>query len=93
MTLPLLSAVFEKTLSTKPVDGSAPFHPMGKAPQGIIMYRPDGYMSAQLMLPERPLLASGDWFRARDEEVKRGGKPSGTSPTAALFILTRNGRP
>jgi len=30
----------------KPVDGSAPFHPMGEKPEGIIMYTPDGYMSA-----------------------------------------------
>ena len=37
----------------KPVDGSAPFYPMGEEPQGIIMYTPDGYMSAQLMHPGR----------------------------------------
>ena len=28
----------------EPVDGSAPFRPLGKQPQGIIMYTPDGYM-------------------------------------------------
>jgi hypothetical protein len=55
----------------KPVNGSAPFHPLGEAPRGIIMYTPDGYMSAQLMLPERPAFASGDWFRGSDEEVKQ----------------------
>lgn len=29
-----------------PVDGSAPFEPLGPQPMGIIMYTPDGYMSA-----------------------------------------------
>ena len=54
----------------KPVDGSAPFYPMGEEPHGIIMYTPDGYMSAQLMHPGRPRFASGDWFRGSDEEIK-----------------------
>ncbi len=54
----------------KPVDGSEPFYPMGKEPQGIIMYTPDGYMSAQLMDPDRPKFASGDWFRGTPEEIK-----------------------
>jgi hypothetical protein len=33
----------------RPVDGSPPFYPMSEKPMGIIMYTPDGYMSAQLM--------------------------------------------
>jgi hypothetical protein len=53
----------------KPVDGS-PFDPMGETPEGIIMYTPDGYMSAQLMHPGRPRFASGDWFRGTEEEIK-----------------------
>ena len=54
----------------KPVDGSAPFYPMGEKPEGIIMYTPDGYMSAQIMHPGRPKFASGDWFRGTVEEIK-----------------------
>ena len=54
----------------RPVDGSAPFYPMGEEPQGIIMYTPDGYMSAQLMHPGRPKFASGDWFRGTGQEIK-----------------------
>ncbi len=54
----------------KPVDGSTPFYPMGEKPQGLIMYTSDGYMSAQLMHPDRPPFASGDWFRGSDEEFK-----------------------
>ena len=54
----------------KPVDGSAPSYPMGEKPEGIIMYTPDGYMSAQLERAGRPPFASGDWFRGTVEEVK-----------------------
>ena len=36
-----------------PVDGSPKRSPLGEEPQGIIMYTPDGYMSAQLMRPGR----------------------------------------
>jgi hypothetical protein len=55
----------------KPVDGSAPFHPMSDQPMGIIMYTPDGYMSAQLSTPDRRPFASGDWFRGTDEDYKQ----------------------
>ena len=47
-----------------------PFYPMGEKPQGIIMYTSDGYMPPQLMQPDRPPFASGDWFRGSDEEFK-----------------------
>jgi hypothetical protein len=43
---------------------------MGEEPEGIIMYTPDSYMSAQLMRPGRREFASGDWFRGGDEEIK-----------------------
>jgi len=53
------------------VDGSAPFHPMGEKPMGLILYTPDGYMSAQLMHPERKPFASGDWFDGTEEEYRQ----------------------
>ena len=43
---------------------------MGEDPQGILMYTPDGYMSAQIMHHGRPKFASGDWFRCSDAEIK-----------------------
>ena len=52
----------------QPVDGSAGFHPLGEQPKGIIMYTPDGYMSAQLSKPDRPNFASGDWFAGTPED-------------------------
>jgi len=54
-----------------PVDGSDPFEPLGPEPQGIIMYTPDGYMSAQLSKPDRPGFASGDWFDGTPEEYQQ----------------------
>ena len=35
-----------------PVDVSDPFEPLGHDPHGIIVYTPDGYMSAQLSKPD-----------------------------------------
>lgn len=54
----------------RPVDGSPSFFPMGKTPKGIIMYTPDGFMSAQLSKPERKPFASGDWFMASDADFR-----------------------
>ena len=53
-----------------PVDGSEPFEPLGHEPRGIIMYTPDGYMSAQLAKPDRPDFSSGDWFAGTPEEYQ-----------------------
>lgn len=50
-----------------PVDGSEPFEPLGHEPHGIIMYTPDGYMSAQLSRVDRPAFATGDWFEGTTE--------------------------
>ena len=54
----------------RPVDDSPPFYPMTEKPQGIIMYTPDGYMSAQLSQPNRKPFASGDWFKGTDEDYR-----------------------
>lgn len=54
----------------EPVDGSQPFEPLGHEPQGIILYTPDGYMSAQLSRSGRPHFASGDWFDGTAQEYE-----------------------
>jgi hypothetical protein len=54
-----------------PVDGSPSFYPMSEKAVGIIMYTPDGFMSAQFMEPDRKLFASGDWFKGTDEEYRQ----------------------
>jgi hypothetical protein len=55
----------------QPVDGSPPFYPMSEKATGIIMYTPDGFMSAQFMEPDRKPFASGDWFKGTDEEYRQ----------------------
>ena len=54
----------------RPVDGSESFFPMGPTPMGLIMYTPDGFMSAQLSQQDRKSFASGDWFKATDDEFR-----------------------
>jgi lipocalin-like protein len=47
--------------------------PWGQRPLGLILYTADGYMSAQLQRPERPLFADGDLLRATLEEYAAAG--------------------
>ncbi len=75
----------------EPVDGSAPFYPMGEEPQGIIMYTPDGYMSAQLMHPGRPKFGQATGFVVVTRRSKK--RRLATSPTVALSTRTRKSRP
>ncbi|MGA5585497.1 lipocalin-like domain-containing protein [Pseudomonas siliginis] len=56
-----------------PVDGSAPVHPFGEYPEGFIIYTADGYMSAQLSMPNRAPFSSGDWFAGTDAEYRAQG--------------------
>jgi hypothetical protein len=44
---------------------------MTEEPMGIIMYTPDGYMSAQLSKPIRKPFASGDWFKGTADEYEQ----------------------
>jgi hypothetical protein len=47
--------------------------PLGERPLGLILYTPDGYMSAQLQRPERPPFADGDLLHATPEEYAAAG--------------------
>ena len=55
----------------KPVDGSKPIHPLGENPMGIIMYTPDGYMSAQLMRPADALSLPATGSTARTRSTRK----------------------
>jgi hypothetical protein len=57
----------------RPADGSPAIHPLGEKPQGLILYTPDGYMSAQLMRRERKPFAGGDWFDGTSDEYREEG--------------------
>ena len=48
-------------------------HPFGERPLGLILYTPDGYMSAQLQRSERPPFAEGDLLHATPEEYAAAG--------------------
>ena len=53
----------------EPVDGSPPARrPHGERPVGLILYTADGFMSAQIMDPDRPPVASSDWSALTPEE-------------------------
>jgi hypothetical protein len=50
------------------VDGSPGGRPHGDRPTGLILYTPDGYMSAQIMDPGRRPISSADWSALTPEE-------------------------
>ncbi|TPG25533.1 lipocalin-like domain-containing protein [Mycolicibacterium hodleri] len=51
--------------------------PLGLEPVGIIVYTPDGYMSAQLMRPDRP---------AYDKAITGGGTPEQLADAARGYL-------
>ena len=57
----------------KDVDTGEEHSPMGKNPEGIIMYTPDGYMSAQLCTPGRKKFSGGDMYRGQSAEYVQAG--------------------
>lgn len=55
------------------VDNKEISYPMGENPKGLIMYNNDGYMSAQIMNPERNNFAQNHWAGATPEEYTQEG--------------------
>lgn len=51
------------------LDGSDVRYPLGRDAKGIILYTPDGYMSAQLMRADRPAVRKGDLQSADESEL------------------------
>jgi hypothetical protein len=49
------------------------YHRYGDTPEGLILYTPDGYMSAQLSASGRHKFESGDMYRRRPEEYVNAG--------------------
>jgi Lipocalin-like domain len=47
--------------------------PFGGVPEGLILYTPDGYMSAQLSAAGRRKFASGDMYQGKAEEYVNAG--------------------
>ncbi len=53
--------------------GCAVFHPFGPHPEGLLMYTAEGYVSAQLMAPGRPVLSGVGLTRATPGEFTAAG--------------------
>jgi hypothetical protein len=49
------------------------FLPMGEHPEGLILYTPDGFMSAQQSAPDRRNFESGDMYQGAPEEYASAG--------------------
>ena len=47
--------------------------PLGDKPEGLILYTPDGYMSAQLSAADRLNFESGDMYKGKPEEYVAAG--------------------
>ncbi|KIW05538.1 uncharacterized protein PV09_03418 [Verruconis gallopava] len=54
-----------------PPSTTGPFHPMTKKVQGILLYTPDGYMSAQMQIPGQPKFEVGKASEAQWAECAR----------------------
>lgn len=58
----------------QPASGAAASYPLGKEARGIIMYTPDGYMSAQLMQPGAARFVDGDLSGGTKDELAESMK-------------------
>lgn len=59
---------------TQPASGAPASYPLGKDAAGIIMYTPDGYMSAQLMQPGAAKFVVGDLSGGTKDELAESMK-------------------
>ncbi|OBI51250.1 lipocalin-like domain-containing protein [Mycobacterium sp. E796] len=65
----LIGAWTLESYQSSVLDGSDVRYPLGPDAVGIIMYTPDGYMSAQIMRADRPPLDVGDLSTGDDAEL------------------------
>ncbi len=54
-------------------EGSEDTQPFGPNPQGFLIYTVDGFVSAQLMKPDRPAFHSSDWHHGTPQEYEAAG--------------------
>ena len=65
----LIGAWTLESYESSTIDGSQLTYPLGVDARGIIMYTPDGYMSAQLMRSDRTPFDRADLQLAHDNEL------------------------
>jgi hypothetical protein len=71
---PALVGVWTLDAYTEMQEGFPDVQPFGPRPEGLLIYTPDGFVSAQLMKPGRPLLSSGEWNAGAPEEYREIGR-------------------
>ena len=71
------------------IDGSELIYPLGVDAQGIIMYTPDGYMSAQLMRSDRRHLDGDDMQPRADDDL--AGAANGYLSYAGPYSIVDDG--
>jgi Lipocalin-like domain len=65
----LVGAWTLESFESSDLDGSDVRYPLGADARGIIMYTPDGYMSAQIMRADRPQFEVGDLSKGDKDEL------------------------
>jgi hypothetical protein len=85
----LIGAWVLQSYEARSIDGSEVTYPLGVNPGGIIMYTPDGYMSAQLMRSGRKRFSGDDMQLAPDDELAAAA--SGYLTYAGPYNVVRDG--
>jgi hypothetical protein len=70
---PRLVGVWKLVSFATQQEGHEDIFPFGLKPEGLLIYTPDGFVSAQLMKPGRPLFESSDWDEGTPEEYRASG--------------------
>ena len=78
-----------QSYEARSTDGSDVTYPLGVNPRGIIMYTPDGYMSAQLMRSGRPRFSGDDMHLAPNDELAAAA--GGYLTYAGPYSVVRDG--
>jgi lipocalin-like protein len=68
-----LVGVWKLVSYTDKQEGREDRSPFGPAPEGLLIYTPDGFVSAQLMQPGRSPFQSSDWPRGTPDEYRQAG--------------------
>jgi hypothetical protein len=85
----LIGAWVLRSYEARSIDGSEVIYPLGVDPRGIIMYTPDGYMSAQLMRSGRKRFSGDDMQLAPNDELAAAA--SGYLTYAGPYNVVRDG--
>ena len=85
----LIGAWTLQSYQSTAIDGSEVSYPLGVDARGIIMYTPDGYMSAQLMRSGRPRFSGDDMHLAPNDELAAAA--SGYLTYAGPYSVVRDG--